>query len=220
MIDLAHTVRNLCGNGLRAIVFDLDGTLYENLEFNREIGRSFARYMGALLGLPEDEALALVKETRGRLTAASGRETPLSLACRELGGDLESAHRHMAGEIDPDRYLARDDRVIDLLDLLGARYDLLLYTNNNRILTARIMALLGLEGRFRQVVTIEDGWQAKPDPAALDRVLALAAAPPQHCLFVGDRYDIDLRLPAERGCPVLHVTTVADLLQMAPLAER
>jgi hypothetical protein len=36
---------------------------------------------------------------------------------------------------------------------------------------------------------------------------------------VGDRYDIDLRLPAACGCPVLLVTTVEELLHLAPLAE-
>jgi putative hydrolase of the HAD superfamily len=124
----------------------------------------------------------------------------------------------MAEEIDPDRFLTRDDRVIDLLERLKTRHDLLLYTNNNRTLTARILAILGFEGLFREIVTIEDGWCAKPAPSVLDEVMDLAGVPPAQCLFVGDRYDIDLRLPAERGCPVLLVTTVEELLLLAPLA--
>jgi len=219
MIDLADAVRHLRGTGIRAIVFDLDGTLYANLAFSREIGRSFSRYIGTLKGLDEEAALALVKETRARLSAACGWEMTLSMTCQELGGNLREAHRHMAGEIDPDRFLTRDDRVIALLERLKVRFDLLLYTNNNRTLTARIMALLGFEGLFRQIVTIEDGWCAKPAPPVLDMVMNLAGIPPEQCLFVGDRYDIDLRLPAERGCPVLLVTTVEELLQLAPLTE-
>jgi putative hydrolase of the HAD superfamily len=81
------------------------------------------------------------------------------------------------------------------------------------------LAILGFNGLFREIVTVEDGWRAKPNPDTLGKVLALAGVPPAQCLFVGDRYDIDLRLPAERGCPVILVTTVAELLQLGPLAE-
>ncbi len=219
MIDLADAVRQVRESGIRAIVFDLDGTLYANIAFSREIARSFARYIGALKGIDEEAALSLVKETRAELSAASGLEAPLSAACIKLGGDLKEVHRHMAGEIAPERFLARDDRVIELLKRLKARYDLLLYTNNNRSLTGRIVAILGFEELFREIVTIEDGWRAKPASSVLDRVLALAGVPPGECLFVGDRYDIDLRLPALRGCPVLLVTSVEELLQLAPLTE-
>ena len=219
MIDLANTIQQVRTAGIRTIVFDLDGTLYANIEFSREIARSFARYIGILLGIDEEEALALVKETRAELSAISGIEAPLSAACIKLGGDLREVHRHMAGEIDPDRFLTRDDRVVSLLKRLKERFDLLLYTNNNRSLTGRIIALLGFEELFREIVTIEDGWSAKPASSVLDRVLEMAGVPPEQCLFVGDRYDIDLRLPTLRGCPVLLVTSVEELLQLAPLAE-
>ena len=219
MVDLAQTVGELRRRGIKAIVFDLDGTLYENDDFGHEISRTFARYIAGLKGIDEETARGLVRETRARLSAASGHVTTLSMACHELGGDLREAHRHMAEEIDPTRFMTRDDRVIALLKRLARRYDLLLYTNNNRSLTARILDLLGITGIFRQIVTIEDGWLSKPDPDMLETVLERAAAPAGQCLFVGDRYDVDLRLPAGRGCPVLLVKTVAELLQLAPLAD-
>jgi putative hydrolase of the HAD superfamily len=219
MIDLADEARRLKEMGIEAIVFDLDGTLYVNEPFGREVAGSFARYIADIKGLEPDVADELVRTTRSQITAQTGRETTLSMVCRELGGDIREAHRRLAAELHPELLLSRDDRVVELLRRLGERFALYLYTNNNRSLSGRIMDSLGIAGMFRRVITVEDGWRAKPDGEALTELLATLGTGPERCLFVGDRYDIDLRLPAERGCPVLLVKTVDELLYLNILRD-
>lgn len=199
-------------SGIRALVFDLDGTLYVSDGVGRQIDASAMRHVAAVRGISPEEARLLVRETRERIAARTGRTASLSHACLELGIDLRELHRRFAAEIVPEPFLSRDERVVGLLQRLGGRYELHLYTNNNRHLASRIMGALGIAGCFRRVFTIEDSWRPKPDREVLEEIFREIGRDPARCLFVGDRYDIDLRLPLELGCRVFLSRTVDELL--------
>lgn len=206
--------------GIDAIVFDLDGTLYQSESLGVQIAACADRYLADLLRVSPEEAGEIVRRVRRELTARFGREASLSDACRELGGDLRELHRRFAAEVAPEPHLRRDSRVVQFLRTLGASRELYLYTNNNRALSGRIMDAIGVTGLFRRVVTIEDNWRPKPDLQVLDALFADIGRKPSECLFVGDRYDIDLRLPAELGCSVYLSRTVDELLGLTlPLSE-
>ena len=202
---------------LKALVFDLDGTLYVNNDLGREINMCACRYIAELKEMAVADARELLRETRKRLSAESGTDSTLSHACMELGGDLKELHRRFAEEIVPEPFLSRDDRVVKLLQSLGSKYELLIYTNNNRRLSARIMDAIGVTGLFRQILTIEDYWQPKPDRGALEQIYQALGRKPAECLFIGDRYDIDLRLPAVMGSTVFLATSVEELLPLNKL---
>ena len=202
---------------LKALVFDLDGTLYVNNDLGREINICACRYISELKGMAVAEAKELLRDTKKRLSAESGIDSTLSHACMELGGDLKELHRRFADEIVPEPFLSRDERVVKLLQSLGSKYELSIYTNNNRRLSIRIMEAIGVAGLFRQVLTIEDYWQPKPDREALERIYQTLGRKPAECLFIGDRYDIDLRLPAVMGSTVFLATCVEELLPLNKL---
>lgn len=206
--------------GIGVIVFDLDGTLYQSESLGGEIAACADRYLAVLLGVSPEEAGEVLRRVRRELTARFGREASLSDACRELGGDLRELHNRFAAEVNPEPHLRRDGRVVQFLRTLGAGRELYLYTNNNRSLSGRIMDAIGVTGLFRRVITIEDSWRPKPDRQALEALFADIGREPSECLFVGDRYDIDLRLPAELGCSVYLSRTVDELLGLTlPLSE-
>jgi putative hydrolase of the HAD superfamily len=202
---------------LKALVFDLDGTLYVNTDFGRVIHLCSCRYIAELKGIGDAEADKLIRETKKRLAAETGRDSTLSHACMALGGDLMELHRRFAVEIRPEHFLSPDERVVRLLKSLGIKFDLSIYTNNNRLLSKRIMGLIGVTGLFRRVLTIENSWRPKPDREALEKVYRAIERKPDECLFVGDRYDIDLRLPAEMGSTVFLATSVEELFPLEKL---
>jgi putative hydrolase of the HAD superfamily len=207
-------------NDVRALVFDLDGTLYTSVSLGQEIMRAAVGYIADLKGVEAGAAELLVRETKARLALASGIEATLSHACVELGGDLHELHRRFAEEIRPELFLSRSEKVAQALDALGGRFELYVYTNNNRSLAKRIMSLLGVTGPFRQVFSIEDTWRPKPDRAGLEELFCSIGKKPEECLFIGDRYDVDLRLPAEMGCAVFLVKSTEDLLHLCTLLNR
>lgn len=203
---------------LKAIVFDLDGTLYMSSSLGWEIAASAARHIAALRGVGAGEAERLIRGTKERISAASGVETSLSQACIDLGASLEELHVRFASEIDPAPHVTVDERVPALLKALSSRFDIYVYTNNNRRLSARIMKLIGVWGLFKRVFTIEDTWRPKPDRSTLEFIFSETGKEPAGCMFVGDRYDIDLRLPAEMGSAVFLAKSMEDLLSLAKIA--
>lgn len=202
---------------IRGIVFDLDGTLYVCDTFAEMIQDAAAAYIATLKGISQPMACQLLTATRQHLTEESGTVQTLSTVCTELGGNIRELHRMFEEKIRPEAYLVRDERVIRLLESLSRQFSLHIYTNNNRALTTRIISYLGLNGLFQSVCAIDDAWRAKPDEAMLSRVLSDNGLLPTEALFVGDRYDIDLRLPEQLGSPVYLSQTLEQLLRLEEL---
>lgn len=202
---------------IRGVVFDLDGTLYVCDRFAAEIQDASATYIAGLKQITHEEAGKLMAATRQRLTEESGMVQTISAVCREVGGSVQELHHFFERTLRPEAYLVRDERVIRLLESLAEQFSLYIYTNNNRVLTTRIMNYLGLDGAVRGTFTIEDSWRAKPDEEMVGRILEKIGLSPSEALFVGDRYDVDLRVPEQLGCPVYLSQNLEQLLRLDEL---
>lgn len=207
----------LSPSSVRAIVFDLDGTLYACDEFAAVIKYEATVYMAGLLSVSTTEAGMLMNEVRSCLAAQGETEPTLSNVCCTLGGNVPDMHAHFEKRLNPESYLLRDNRVVELLRSLQKHFDLYIYTNNNRVLSTRIIDYLGLNGLFRHIFTIEDNWRPKPDQERLSQIIGFSGLKPSEVLFVGDRYDVDLRLPEQLGCPVYLTQDVEQLLRLSRL---
>lgn len=213
---MAHPSRGvrIVLSGIHAIIFDLDGTLYVSDGLASEVNRAACRFIARLRGITADDAADLIRETRSRLSRASGADTSLTAVCAELGGSPRQFHEAITPEVNPEQYLSPDARVVNLLASLKKRNELYVYTNNNRTLSGRILSVLGISDSFNGVFTIEDSWRPKPDRSALRSLLSSIGRMPDECLFVGDRYDIDLRLPAGMGSAVMLISSIDDLFRL------
>lgn len=195
-----------------AIIFDLDGTLYTSRGLAGEIHRVACLALALQLGTGTEEADRRLAETKRAIASRTGREATMSAACGELGCDIRALHRYLAEVIVPEPFLQRDERVVAMLERLAREHALYVYTNNNRSLAGRIMAAIGVDRTMRRLFTIEDLWRSKPDRIALEALFATIGALPRECVFVGDRYDVDLRLPEEMGSRIYATKTVDELL--------
>jgi putative hydrolase of the HAD superfamily len=202
---------------IRGIVFDLDGTLYECESFAAKIRTASESYIAGIKQISSSEAELLMAATRLRLAKESGTDQTISAVCTELGGTVQDLHSFFERNLRPEAYLVRDERVIRLMRVLAEHFSLYIYTNNNRILTARIMHYLGLDDLASGIFTIDDEWRGKPDEEMVRKVLEKAGLSPREALFVGDRYDIDLRTPEQLGCPVYLSQNLEQLLRLEEL---
>lgn len=202
---------------IRGIVFDLDGTLYVCDTFASLIQDAATAYIASIKGISQDMAALLMTATRLRLMEESGTAQTLSAVCTDLGGNIRDLHHYFEENLQPEACLVRDERVIRLLKCLSEQFSLHIYTNNNRPLTTRIISYLGLNGLFQSIYAIDDTWRAKPNEEMLSQVLSENSLLPVEALFVGDRYDIDLRLPEQLGCPVYLSQTLEQLLRLEEL---
>jgi len=208
-------------NDIRAIVFDLDGTLYVSDEYAATIQDAAVGYVSGLLGLNSAEASQILADTRRRMADENdAATTTLSAACCELGGTTPALHDYFQRHMRPESYLKRDDRVVHLIERLGRHFSLYVFTNNNRPLTEHILLLLGLEGRFDAIYCIDETWESKPHEARLDQILKATGLSPHKVLFVGDRYEVDLQLPEQKGCPIYLSQSIEQLLRLEELIVR
>lgn len=204
---------------IRGIIFDLDGTLYVSPPFAATIQETATDYIARIKKIEHSEACRLMVETRSLLIEENDEIPTLSAVCCKLGGNVQDLHAFFETCLWPEAYLARDQRVVDLLVKLSENRQLYLFTNNNRVLATRIIYHLGLSNTFRRIYTIDDNWIAKPDETMLDLILTEADLSPSQALFVGDRYDVDLRLPEQRGCPVYLSQSIEQLLRLEELLK-
>ncbi|OHB32912.1 MAG: hypothetical protein A2X84_04820 [Desulfuromonadaceae bacterium GWC2_58_13] len=199
---------------VRSIVFDLDGTLYKSDGLAKEIQNVAASLVAETRGIPLREGRTLLRNSRKRLAELLEEEPTLTRTCLTLGIEVPEFHRAMQAGVRPEQYLGPDLVLQALLDSLAGEWDLYLYTNNSLPLTEKILALLGVETLFRRIYTIEFNWTPKPDPETLQRILEDIGGPPHSFLFVGDREQVDLKVPQALGIPTLLVSETADLLQI------
>jgi phosphoglycolate phosphatase len=182
---------------IRAIAFDLDGTLVD----------SFADIAGAL-----DDALATIGHEpppRARVQdwiGAGSRVLVERAVAHGGGGDADTVHARFR-----DRYRAvpiRETKVYpgltEVVDALAARRRLAVLSNKPHDLTVVIVERL-LPGRFAVVAGARDGVPLKPDPAAGRTLAAELGVAPAECALVGDSA-IDVAAARAAGMRAVAVT--------------
>jgi hydrogenase expression/formation protein HypE len=158
-------------DGLRAVIFDMDGTLidsdYDWPVIRERLGVRAASIIDELNGLPDPERALKWRELEGIEKTAT------------------NAARLKTG-------------VKELLAFLGRReIPTALVTNNTRENTSLLLDRFDLS--FDVVLTRDSGlW--KPSGAPISAAMGELGVPPEHCLAVGDsRYDIQAAREAECG---------------------
>jgi putative hydrolase of the HAD superfamily len=210
-------MRSAFGKDIRSLVFDLDGTLYACRDIGMQIEQAAVILVAESHGLSLAQGQRVLQDTRRLLAETPGEQPPLSRTCLELGLDLRDFVRVLDEKVRPENHLRPDGNLETLLRFLRYRYALYIYTNNGFSLASRILSLLGVADCFCQIYSLEFAWRPKPDTEALQSLLAEIGGLPEHFLFIGDRYHVDLREPANLGIEVFPVAGPGDLMQLPSL---
>ena len=201
---------------IRAVVFDVDGTLYPHRPVRRAM---LLRLVLRALTSPRDgyvtaRALQAYRRAQEHLRDAAIDEggvadAQLRLAARHSGvseaavSAIVQAWMHEA----PLPVLARliDPELHVLLDALRAR-GVALGVLSDYPAHAKLEAL-GLAGRFDVVLSAQDPSvnRFKPHPGGLLEALRRLGVAPQEAVYVGDRHDVDAPTAAAAGVPCVIV---------------
>jgi putative hydrolase of the HAD superfamily len=178
---------------IRAVFFDLDGTLYDrDRAIQNALEEQFDAFRESLNGLSRSTFVDRLLEldghghtNQGRIYEEAALEWNLDdTIARELGRDYRSRyHRHCR---------LADDTLSTFQALRQSGRILGLITNGPVVWQEKTLNGLGLDGRFDVVLISEREGVRKPHRAIFARALELSGVRSDEAVFVGDHPDADV----------------------------
>jgi len=198
----------------RALIFDMDGTLYTNEPYIRWQQESQIRRFAAYLSIGEEEARARLAGARRRREEAGLPKTSLAELFVSLGIKLTTIIQWREEEFSPAAWLRPDPGLKAALDALASSYTLLLLTNNPRKVGLESLEALGVGACFEAVVGLDDSGVSKPSAVPFRKACGALRRRPSECISIGDRMDIDIEPALALGMGGILVDGVADVVAL------
>jgi putative hydrolase of the HAD superfamily len=214
----------------RALVFDLDNTLYPVRDFAMSAFRAVATRLLETHRLPEDQTLWLL--TRAYEGTSHGRELQLLLQQCQLPHALLPELISLIRSHTPDLHLPAVS--LRMLEKLRATWRLAVLTNGHGDIQARKVAALGVADLVDAVVhatTVGDG-AGKPSPDCFHHVADALGVSPDRIVVVGDDERCDIAGAKSAGMRSVRLTAwtgpcrqsaadavIASLVELPAIAE-
>jgi predicted PurR-regulated permease PerM/phosphoglycolate phosphatase-like HAD superfamily hydrolase len=187
----------VAGRPIRAILFDLDGTLIETDDVAVE---RLARRLGIL-----ERVLPVAtrkKTARWLLMSSESSVNGLITLLDRLHLDgllfkLDAALHRWRGIRPPDRFVAVAGTPA-MLNALAARYPLGIVTSRGRAESQAFLAQHGLTDIISVLISRDDSPHLKPHPLPIRLAAKQLAVPPEQCVMVGDT-GVDVRAAKAAG---------------------
>ena len=203
---------------LRAFIFDIDSTLYTNQAYAFEQVDCQVRQFAKERGITADEARRMVADYRKKFAAEhEGSKVSLGNTLLAFGVPIEQSVQWRRELLEPADFLGRDERLIETLKGLQEKYQLICVTNNPVLPARKTLDAIGISEFFPDIVGLDTCFKSKPalEPfeTAVERLGGGIKA--ENCLAVGDRYDMDIKLPLEMGMGGILVSGVEEVYQIS-----
>ncbi|BDZ50233.1 haloacid dehalogenase [Frondihabitans sucicola] len=200
-----------------AIVFDLDGTLFDHATSARRGLRAWLASAG-VESTSDLEAAWFAAEAKHFRSWRDGVVTwseQRRLRLREflpLIGDTAGSDDDLDAAFE-DGYLAAyqrswvgfDDVDEGLSELAALGFPFAVLTNGSEQQQRDKLAHLGLQDRLGPLFTAEKLGVAKPKPQAFHAVCSALGLPPHEVLYVGDEYETDVEASRAAGLQAIHL---------------
>ena len=203
---------------MRAIIFDIDSTLYTNAAYAFEQVDCQVRRFATLRGISNEEARKMVSDYRKKFAAENGgKKVSLSNTLRSFGISIEQSVQWRRELIEPADFLGVDSKLQDALVQLKKKYKLLCVTNNPILPAQKTLAALGVEKLIEVLVGLDTCNLSKPAKEPFLLAAKKAGVFPKNIISVGDRYDLDIAPALELGMGGVLVRGVEDVYNLPEL---
>jgi len=191
---------------ITAVIFDLDDTLYDEIDYVKSGLAAVAAHLAGRLGgpSPEDIYLALWAQFK-----AGNREKTFNAALESLGATYdEQLIRELVQHYrthSPDIVLPAESRQV--LDELGKKYTLALLSDGFLPAQKLKVRALAIERYFQTILYTEELGREfwKPSPAGFERILTTLNTTPQQAVYVADNQLKDFIAPNQLGMATIQL---------------
>lgn len=190
---------------LRAVLFDLDGTI---VDFRLRVADSRRALISELgrLGLDtskfaDNDPTQIIFDKVALLLSGDGQQSAYAETMARLGAILDQfeAEAALAAELRP-------DALPTLRRLQDAPLELVLLTNSGREATDRLLQKFALAPFFRLVLSRNDVARLKPAPQGLEQALGLLRMAAHEAIYVGDSV-LDVQAAKAAGLRIVSITS-------------
>lgn len=190
---------------IRALILDLDGTLYDERDYVlsgfRVVAEEIARLADAdAAALFDVMVTELHEHGRGKVF-----DKALTQAGLDVGRDRVAALVTLYREHRPD--IALWPGVADTLAALRGDYRFALVTDGLSLMQRRKVEALGVEALVDAVLYCWEHESPKPDPACYAEALRRLEAKPEEAVVIGDNPGHDMAAAKAVGCRSIRVLT-------------
>jgi len=197
---------------ITTVIFDLDDTLYDEVEYCRSGFRAVARF---LAHLPQTPAAARIFDSLWKNFTAGNRTTTFNTALDELGiaydnkfiQNLVKVYRNHL----PNIMLPPESK--DVLSILSRKYTLAMLTDGFLPAQRLKVQKLAIEKYFKSIVYTEQlGRQFwKPSPAGFEKLMENLHAKPENTVYIADNEEKDFIAPNKLGISTIQLIRPARL---------
>jgi FMN phosphatase YigB (HAD superfamily) len=178
---------------VRAIVFDIDSTLYTNIEYVDAQIELQVRKAAEHWSIPFEEGKTRVQAWRDQYAMHNdGKHQSLGNTLAGLGIPISTSVRWRVETFRPADYLVRDDLLRAALEALSQSFRLIAVTNNPASVGVSTLEVLGVSEFLTEVVGLETTGYSKPSVEPFVEALRRLGTAAGETVSVGDRYDVDM----------------------------
>ena len=199
----------------KALIFDIDSTLYTNAAYAFEQVDCQVRQFAKDRGITADEARCMVADYRKQYAAANnGKKISLGNTLLAFGIPIAQSVEWRKTLMEPADFLTRDERLIQTLSELSKSLKLICVTNNPVFTARKTLDAIGISEFFPEIVGLDTCLKSKPALEPFEEACRILQVPPKECIAIGDRYDMDIALPLQMGMGGILVTGVEEVYNL------
>ena len=196
----------------KALIFDIDSTLYTNAAYAFEQVDCQVRQFARDRGITADEARKMVSDYRRQFAAANnGKKISLGNTLLAFGIPIAQSVEWRKTLMEPADFLERDEKLRTTLETLSQKFKLICVTNNPVFTARKTLDAIGISEFFPEIVGLDTCLKSKPAVEPFMKACEITQTQPQNCIAIGDRYDMDISLPLELGMGGILVNGVEDV---------
>jgi putative hydrolase of the HAD superfamily len=201
---------------VKALVFDLEGTLYNSKELTNEWRSQIFKLIKEKTGKSDEvilkEFLKIVEELRGQ----GFRRPPVSDIVNRMGISREEFYKAV-DSVDASKFLKPDPELRKTLEYMKGKWKLAMLTNLSRKTALNILKALGLNSNlFEPLITASEMEKGKPDPEPFRRISQTLGLDPSFIMMVGDSVSSDLAPAKKLG---MKTALISEKKISTPLAD-